>query len=252
VSSQPSSPLPPEAAGLGEFRLEVSGASSGRRDFITGAVLLVVFVAIAVFALTHTDEDQIVLGAVFMTLLVLGCAAFMVYGFFRMGDRFFLFADGFVVVSWRRAKACRWDEVVWARGLVPMPVPTPTGKHYFGSMAIGRRDGAVLNVPHSLDRLDDLSELIYEKVLAVLLPPARGAILRGEAVVFGTLRVDRKGASWDSKRVAWADAELLLTGDRIIIRDRTSGESWTGAAGTLPNVPLLRELMREIQSGVVK
>jgi hypothetical protein len=242
--------LPAEAADLGEPLVELSAAGPARGGIVTGLCLLAAVVGIAVFALPNVKPDEKGLGYAVFGALAVAFVLMIALNVRKLGNRVWLFEEGFAQKRGGSVEACRWDEVESIRGLYTGAAEA--GSRYSGNPILRARDGTEITVLALLNEDGEtLNDELVERVCPQLLARAVAAIKRGEEVEFGPLKADKAGLRRaDGGRLAWGQVgDVGVTRDtKLRIRAAGQVKSWFAEElWTIPNGVVLLALIEKVK-----
>jgi uncharacterized protein DUF6585 len=233
-----------DSESLGPFQREYSAAEQGRREVLTGGIILALLLAIGCFALAVSKPHRRGIGIGVIGVLGSGLGLYIFGGYRKCRRRVLLHADGLELHDGGTTAAFRWQEVASLTGM--LPVSSHGSPVYIGGpMTIELHDGRCFRLPLGYADADVLANFIHEKVLASRLPAVQVQLQRGETVELGPVQVDRGGLHTGDKSLALREVQgIAFTADDLIIT-RAGGQRWASLKiARFPNANLFLHLIR--------
>jgi hypothetical protein len=240
------------ARDLGALRRFFPTSDFGVKGVSCGVYWLFLWGGIAALVLERAKSDEFYWDCCFLGVVVVPAVFFITVGILALRDSAALYDDGVVSWRWRRATACRWDEVEWIAGKVRMHVRSGPGR-VAEILRLRTVDGRTVRFGAVRD-MDELAEAVYEEVvLRRQLPQALAAIRRGETVSVGPLLVRSGGiGDHDERWSAWDDVEEVgVSHEMIVVRRYGARTAWWSGSLANANAALLLELATACRRGDV-
>jgi hypothetical protein len=129
------------------------------------------------------------------------------------------------------------------------PVSTGRGPVFLGGLLRLRLSGRrPIVFPFSIPRLEAFAQLLYDLMLARMLPASLDRLRQGERVRFGPLEADLTGLWARGSFLPWDRVvPATLTEDDVVLRRLGRDEPWFSAAlEDVPNVHVFLALVRSL------
>lgn len=235
---------PVDSDALGPFQREFSAAVQGRRELVTGGLILVLLLAIGGVAVAVSKPAQRGVGVGVVGILGCGLGIYIFGAYRKCRRRVILHADGMELHDGGVTAAFRWQEVASLTGM--LPVSSRGSPVYIGGpMTIELRDGRRFRLPLGYADADVLANFVHEKVLASRLPAVQVQFERGETVELGPVQVDRGGLHTGDRSLPLREVQGIgFTADDLIITC-AGGQRWASLKiARFPNANLFLHLVR--------
>lgn len=259
IEAQRSPSLTPEAYQvaatyqLGMPTAEYGPAGFTRRRVGLIVIMLVFTVSFIVFGIIAPSNG----GLPLLFFVIAGCsfaAVLITLGdmFFSRDKRVYVCPGGLLYLHGKKTDAIRWDQVeaVWQRVVRQTRYGIQVAITHLYTLR--RNDGAKFKFDDHLANVEALGNTIVQETARLLWPRYIAAYQAGQAVTFGSFRLNQQGVSKGNDQLPWQEVKEIKAnrGFIVIWKAGNPPRMWkTVAASQLPNANVFMALVDSIVSG---